>query len=107
MKITIDNHIEHLPTKEILLYVSLQSDLDEINEHLEDGKKLYIDFNEEHTEWSAERTDPCPDYYGMYSLRSETYPFEMIGDYMNIEELDYAILVLTDFLELLNKKIEK
>lgn len=104
MKITIDNHIENLPNKDILLYVALQNDLNEINEHLDEGKKLYIDYNLEHTEWPEERTDPCPDYYGFYSLRLEKEPYEMIGDYMTIEDLDYSIFILSDFLDLLNKK---
>ena len=108
MKITIENHIEHIPSKDLLLFVSLLKDLEELNEMVDDNQKMFIDYNLEHTEWSAERTDPCPDYYGMYSLRFENNPIEMIGDFMTIDELDNALFILNDFVQgavMVNEKL--
>lgn len=85
------------------LLVSLLTDLDELNQMLEDNgenyRKLYIEYIDSHTEWSAERTEPCPDYYGMFKLVFEKNPYECVGEPMNVLELDNAMLLLINFVE--------
>ena len=61
--------------------------------------KLYIDFENEHTQYSPERVDPCPDFYGLFSLRFEKNHYEIVGDYMTIEELDSIMCALINFTE--------
>ena len=92
MKLTINNYKEYVQNKDWALFEALLIDLEELNQLLEDKnedyRKLYIDFENEHTQYSPERVDPCPDFYGFFSLRFEKNPYEIVGDYMTIEELD-------------------
>ena len=101
MKVTRENFKDIKNNRGLL--ESLLIDLEELNQLLEDKgeayRKLYIDYEDEHTEYSPERTDPCPDYYGLFSLRFEKYPYETVGDMMTIEELDNALFVLINFIE--------
>jgi hypothetical protein len=82
---------------------SLMIDLMELNQLLdnkdESYKKLYIDYEDKHTEYSPERTDPCPDYYGQFKLRFEKNPYETVGDIMTLNELDVVICALVNFIE--------
>ena len=82
---------------------SLLIDIAELNQVLEDRhksyRKIYIDYEDKHTEYSPERTDPCPDYYGMFTLRFENDPYTSIGDVMTLDELDNTILILYTFIE--------
>lgn len=102
MKVTIENY-QRCGEKPKLLY-SLLIDLAELNELIEkykiDNKQLYIDYQDYHDSYSAERTDPCPDYYGMYSLKFENDNLERVGDPMTIEELDNAIYMFISFFEI-------
>lgn len=97
MKITLDNYKE---TKQTFIKYLLE-DVEEINKVLENNnqehKKIYIDMQDFHNEYSCERTDPCPDYYGMYTIRFISKDYETIGDPMTIEELDNAIFILHNF----------
>ena len=79
----------------VLDAVSVNMYLEKINP----DRKIYIDYETEHTEYSPERTDPCPDFYGCFTLRYENYPDETIGDPMTIDELDNALFILNDFLQ--------
>ena len=104
MKLTINNYKEYVQNKDCGLFEALLIDLAELNQLLEDKnedyRKLYIDFENEHTQYSPERTDPCPDFYGLFALRFEKNPYETVGDYMTIEELDsimYALINFTEF----------
>lgn len=103
MKITIDNFKDIIPNKDQSLCEGLLIDLAELNQLLDDKdetyRQLYIDYNTEHTEYSPERVEPCPDYYGMFSLRFEKNPYETVGDYMTINELDNALFLLINFTE--------
>lgn len=103
MKLTLDNYKKIVNKNDIGLIESFLIDVQDINNLLKDQnqqyKEIYIDFETEHTEYSPERTEPCPDYYGMYTLRFEKNPYETIGDYMTTNELDNAIFVLTNFIE--------
>ena len=103
MKITIDNYKELIPKENQLLMHGLLLDLEELNTELENiqepYRKLYIDYIDEHTEYSSERTDPCPDYFGMYRLVFEKNEYETVGEEMTINELDNALYVLINFIE--------
>lgn len=81
---------------------SLLIDIAEINQMLEDNnqsyKKIYIDYENEHTEWNPERTDPCPDYYGLFTLRFEKNNYETVSDIIDLNELDSIICALSNFI---------
>ena len=83
---------------------SLLDDLEIINSQHNTNIELHqVD---KHTEWSPERTDPCPDYYGMYYLYiPETK--EIIGDYMYIDDLNEIMYVVSEFSEYLYNKNKK
>ena len=80
-----------------------KENIEELNQLLEDKdeayRKLYIDYQDYHNEYSPERTDPCPDYYGLFSLRFEKNPYETVGDMMTLEELDTILCALVNFME--------
>lgn len=84
------------------LLESLLIDLSTLNALLidnhEEHRILYIDYINEHTEYSPERTDPCPDYYGMFRLLFENNPVNVGGE-MNIDQLDMILFVLNEFEE--------
>ena len=86
------------------LLENLLIDLEELNKFLKDKeesyRELYIDYEDKHTEYSPERTDPCPDYYGMFKLRFEKNPNESVGDYMDLRDLDTIICSLYDFVSI-------
>ena len=94
MRITKDNIKEIIPEKEQELLTSLLSDMDDINEFTD--KKMYLDWQDFHNECSPEWTDPCPDYYGCYTIRYEDAPYEIVGEEMDIDELDSALLIIYD-----------
>jgi len=110
MKVTNENidNIEFIydffnRKNKIEILKGLMIDLMELNQLLEDKgesyRKLYIDYIDEHTEYSPERTDPCPDYYGMFRLRFENDPYETVGLEMTIDELDTILCALINFME--------
>ena len=82
---------------------SLLIDLAELNNELinkgESYKQLYIDYEDKHTEYSPERIDPCPDYYGLFTLRFINSPETNIGGYLDINELDSILYTLINFIE--------
>lgn len=92
MKVTRENYRQIVPKEEQNLLSVLFDDLDEINQYTEDI--LYIDWQDYHDEYSPERTDPCPDYYGYYTLRFERVLYETVGSQMTIDELDNALCML-------------
>ena len=63
------------------------------------NKQIFIDYENKHTEYSPERTDPCPDYYGTFTLRFENKPYETVGGVMDLNELDTVLCALIDFIE--------
>ena len=96
MKITKKNYKDIVPEHEQELINSLLEDLGDINKyHKKD--KLYIDWQDYHDEYSCERTDPCPDFYGYYRIKFENLPYESVGDVMTIDELDSALCVLFSY----------
>lgn len=68
MKITKEN-INVLPKNERDVISSYLDDLNVLNNKT--NAQLYIDWQDYHDEYSPERTDPCPDYYGCYQLMTE------------------------------------
>lgn len=109
MKVTINNiaNIEYISDYNLeygkMILKALLDDVKELNDLLidkgESYRQIYIDYINEHTEYSPERVDPCPDYYGMFTLRFEKNPYEIIGDVMLLDELDNAICMLINFME--------
>ena len=82
---------------------SLLIDLLELNTELENkGEKhrqLYIDYEDQHTKYSSERIDPCPDNYGYFTLRFEKNPYETVGGIFSLNELDTVLCALINFEE--------
>ena len=76
------------------LLKALLIDLEEINHNLPlKASNINIVWIDEHTEYSPERVDPCPDYYGMYRLWQGN---KTLGVEMDLETLDYVLAVLSD-----------
>lgn len=76
------------------LLKALLIDLEEINHSLPlKASDINIIWIDEHTEYSPEWTDPCPDYYGMYRLYQGN---KTLGMEMDLETLDYVLAVLSD-----------
>lgn len=96
MKINRENYKTVIPKKEQNLLKSLLDDLDDINKYHNDNK-LYIDWQDWHDEYSCERTDPCPDFYGYYSVRFENLPNETVGNVMTINDLDSTLCILFSY----------
>lgn len=95
MKITEENYKEFVPKEEQSLIYALLDDIEDVNKYTEDN--LYIDWQDYHNEYSPERTDPCPDYYGYYTLRFEQQPYEIVGEQMTINDLDTALCILFSY----------
>ena len=95
--VTLDD-VEKLPltNREKGLLETLIEDLEKINEKSE-GRSLYIDRQDFHNEYSPERIDPCPDYYGYYTLRWK-HNDEMVGVEMTIEDLDMVLCTLYNYI---------
>ena len=73
---------------------SLLIDLEEINHNLPSYmSNININWIDEHTQYSPERVDPCPDYYGYYRLYQEN---KTLGIEMDLETLDYTMCVLSN-----------
>lgn len=96
MKITRENYQTVIPKNEQELLNSLFDDLDDINRY-HPNNKLYIEWQNWHDEYSCERTDPCPDFYGYYSLKFENLPNETVGTVMTINDLDSTLCVLFSY----------
>lgn len=106
MKVTKENleEVKKINNKVHIEYLeSLCIDLMDLNNELENSnlyhKRIYLDIQDYHNEYSPERTDPCPDYYGMFSLRFENDNY-MIGDFIErLDELDTILFTLVEFFE--------
>ena len=95
MIVTEDN-IKDIPISELDkgLLKALLVDLEEINHNLPlKSDIINIDWIDEHTEYSPERVDPCPDFYGYYRLYQGN---KTLGIEMDLEILDYVLCVLSN-----------
>ena len=108
MKLTFDNYKEYVPKTAHELFKALLIDLGEINQMLKDNgeeyRTLYIDIQTSHNEYSPERTDPCPDFYGTYSLRFERDERECAASEMELVDLDYVLSIIYSFIEFKDNK---
>lgn len=88
-----------VPKKEQRLLAALLNDLEEINSSEVSSfisKTLYIDWQDYHNEYSPERVDPCPDFYGYYTLR-DSFNDKVIGIEMTINDLDMVLCTLCEY----------
>ena len=90
----IDRLPEKLQDKKELIKCLLE-DLCVINRNT--SKMIFIEYQDWHDEYSSERTDPCPDYYGCFWLKAEN---DTLGEPMTLDELDSALLLISDFVKI-------
>lgn len=96
MKVTEENINDlNISVREIILLRALFEDLDTINKV--GNTELYIDWQDWHNKYSPERIDPCPDYYGYYTIRSKSDPSEILGVEMTIDDLDMSLCLLYNY----------
>lgn len=91
MKVTFSNYSQLVNDQQSKKY--LNALLHDVAEITLNGNHLEIHYQDWHDEYSPERTDPCPDYYGMYRLRWSDQN-ENITDPMTLIELDDHICTL-------------
>lgn len=102
MKVTNDN-LNMLPEKERDLAKALLTDILEINNWSHVGghgadKDVWLDWQDYHDEYSPERTDPCPDYYGYYAIMQKSKDgLEVICDKMPLKDIDWLVCGLLDY----------
>ena len=96
MKITSEN-IESLPISDYEkgLLKALLIDIEEFNSLA--PHPIYIDYIDYHTEYSPERTDPCPDYFGFYRIYSPDCE-DFLGIEMNVDDLDISLCLLHNYI---------
>ena len=112
MKITRENFkdfikFDNLFSKEDYVN-SLLDDIDEMNRIIKSSNfvrkpELYIDIQLYHDEYSPERTDPCPDFYGFLSLKGvipeENSFVKTLGDPKEtLKEIDYDMFLVSSVL---------
>ena len=104
-QLNLDNYTKYVPKNEQPIVKALLQDINRINKYLESvsEKYLWLSIETEHTEYSPERTDPCPDYFGYYRLHN-SYDNDTIGIEMTYEDLDINLCTLLNFCEIFLKK---
>ena len=95
----VNNTVEYYQRLLELLLIDLATLNALLIDNHEEHRLLYIDYINEHTEYSPERTDPCPDYYGMFRLLFENNPSNNVGGEMDIDQLDMTLFILNEFEE--------
>ena len=95
MQITKEN-LNSLPEKE-RNYVKnlLDYDLEEINSFHKGVFTLH--WQDYHDEYSPERTDPCPDFYGMYYIRKNNNRVMYVP--VTLQEIDEYLFFLWSILK--------
>lgn len=101
MKITKDNY-KVVPQSEEALLLALLEEL-ESNDVL--PHDIEIHWQSWHDEYSPERVDPCPDFYGTYAIKWEGSP-EYIARYMSVDDLDDHLCTLFSAFEQLEEIYE-
>ena len=103
-KITLNNYIDIIPENEQILIKALLEDIESINKYISNKGFIWISYEDEHTEYSPEWTDPCPDYYGCYRIHNSLND-DTIGIEMTLDDLDMNLCTLINFCEsFLDKK---
>lgn len=97
MRVTYEN-IKTLPIndREKRLLKALLLDVEDINK-MNLKPPIYVNWQDYHNEYSPEWTDPCPDYYGYYTLKNDTLEGEIIGVEMTIDMLDDVLCTLSNY----------
>lgn len=102
MRVDFENYKE-VPKKEHKKLYSLLIEIEELNGLLDklnlENRKVFIDWQHYHNEYSEERVDPCPDYYGYYRIKFENNKLENVGLEMTLDELDTVLCALINLLE--------
>ena len=109
MKITKDT-LNQLPKKESNIVESFLEDLEMANEKVINAK-LYIDWQDYHDTYSPERVDPCPDYYGCYTLMTENeelykqkfgYVDCTLSEKLPLNDFESVFFAIIEFIDFLN-----
>ena len=102
-KVTCDNFKELLKgifttDDEFTLMKALLDDAEMYNHNgvLPHNIEIWVEDN--HTDYSPERTDPCPDDYGTFSLFWEGFN-DSINNRMTLHELDWNMCTLLNCIE--------
>lgn len=94
MKVTKET-ISNIPDNDRDLIISLLNDVRDINNSIKDySENIYIDWQDYHDEYSPERTDPCPDYYGMYAIMRNN---ECLSEKLTLNDLDSQLCLLYNY----------
>lgn len=100
-KETIQN-IDRNYYKSAFYLESLLEVINDINDRLHslglDHMQIRLEWEDIHTEYSAERVDPCHDFYGTYCLRRMHGSNDRIVENCSLEDIDEILLVLYDFI---------
>lgn len=100
-KETISN-IDRDYYKSVTYLKALLEVISDINDKLHDlgldYMQIRLEWEDQHSEYSPERVDPCPDYYGTYCLRRMNGHNDRIGENCSLEDIDEILLVLYDFI---------
>ena len=105
MKVTKENIHKIYENSESYAYKLLNSLLDDLHiyNELYFPKELEIHYVTEHTEYSPEWTDPCPDYYGTFNIKWQDSS-DTINDGLTLYELDNNMCTLCQAFEQINLK---
>jgi hypothetical protein len=99
IRITFNNYKYIIPEKEQTIVNALLEDIETINnKYLTNKGSIWLSFEDEHTQYSPERTEPCPDYYGYYRLHNSLND-DTLGIEMTLDELDSNLCTLINFCE--------
>ena len=99
MIITLDNYEDCVADSDQTAIEATLNILEDLNKKLRNDKKLSIFLQDWHDEYSCERVDPCPDYYGTYRLMYSQD--SVLTWYMDADELLDTVYILFEFTELL------
>ena len=108
MKLTFDNYKDILNKfntfneHDIGLVESLLKDAYEYTTNGRFPDILEIHIDGDHTDWSPERVEPCPDYYGTFSIKWACHN-DTINDGLILADLDDNMCTLCQAFEQLKK----
>lgn len=89
MKIT-NNNLNKVPKREQILLKSLLEEINELNTITKDVYSIH--WQDYHNEYSPERVDPCPDFYGGYEIRKNDKC--VMYEVVDLTTLDYYLFFL-------------